>query len=88
MQSEVIGTGGRRLQIKGSTIFSLDMIVVGAGSDERPGCYLGVGATTHPRSGRFPDAVKEDELGLYAARILGKRVAEVVQWNERKENQR
>ena len=68
--------------------FIHDMIVVGAGSDERPGCYLGVGATTHPRSGRFPDAVKEDELGLYAARILGKRVAEVVQWNERKENQR
>lgn len=66
--------------------FIHDMIVVGTGPDERPGCYLGAGATTHPRSGRYTDGVKEDELGLRAARILGKRVAELVHYLDGKES--
>jgi multimeric flavodoxin WrbA len=55
-----------------------DMIVVGTGPDERPGCYLGAAATTHPKVGKTTNAVKEDDLGLRAARILGRRVVEVV----------
>jgi multimeric flavodoxin WrbA len=66
--------------------FIHDMIVVGTGPDERPGCYLGAAATTHPQSGRHADGVKEDELGLRAARILGKRVAEVLHYLGGKEN--
>jgi multimeric flavodoxin WrbA len=57
-----------------------DMIVVGTGPDERPGCYLGVAATTHPQRGRVRDAVRGDELGLRAARILGKRIARLAWW--------
>ena len=37
----------------------------------------GVATTTHPKRGRIKDAVREDALGLRAARILGKRVGEV-----------
>ena len=59
-----------------------DMIIVGTGPDERPGCYLGAAGTTHPKRGRIKNAVEEDELGVRAARILGRRVAEVAQWNK------
>jgi multimeric flavodoxin WrbA len=57
--------------------FIHDMIVVGTSSEARPGCYLGAAATTHPRRGREKKAVREDELGLTAARFLAKRVAEI-----------
>jgi len=59
-----------------------DMLIVGTGPDERPGCYLGAAATTHPKRGRIKGAIKDDDLGLRAARILGRRVAEVVQWSK------
>lgn len=58
--------------------FIHDMVVVGTGGEGRPGCYLGAAATTHPLRGRVEDAVREDELGLSAARSLGRRVAETV----------
>lgn len=80
--------GGNRNGGQETTIQSIhhfffihDMIVVGTGSDGRPGCYLGAAATTHPQRGRVKNAVREDELGLNAARFLGKRVAEVVKRN-------
>lgn len=61
--------------------FIHDMVVVGTGSDGRPGCYLGAAATTHPQSGRIKDAVLDDQLGLEAARLLGRRLGQAVrQW--------
>ncbi len=74
--------GGQETTLQAIHHFFLihDMVVVGTGPDERPGCYLGAAATTHPKRGRIKDAVKEDELGLRAARILGRRVAEVARW--------
>jgi hypothetical protein len=54
------------------------MVVVGTGSDDRPGCYLGAAATTHPQSGRVIGAAKDDELGVKAARLLSRRLVEVV----------
>ena len=80
--------GGQETTLQGIHHFFLihDMIVVGTGPDERPGCYLGAAATTHPKRGRVKDAVKEDELGLRAARILGKRVAEAAILLEKSRN--
>jgi multimeric flavodoxin WrbA len=71
--------GGQETTLQAIHHFFLihDMVIVGTGPDERPGCYLGAAATTHPKRGRIKDAVREDELGLRAARILGKRVGEV-----------
>jgi hypothetical protein len=54
------------------------MIVIGTGSETRPGCYLGAAATTHPQSGRIKNGVEQDELGLSAARFLGKRVVDTL----------
>jgi multimeric flavodoxin WrbA len=54
-----------------------DMIVVGSGPMETPGCYYGGGAVTHPKRSRILDAVLEDELGLRSARGVGRKVAEV-----------
>ena len=54
------------------------MMVVGTGSDDRPGCYLGAAATTYPQRGRVIGAVKDDELGVKAARLLSRRLVEVV----------
>ena len=74
--------GGQETTLQAIHHFFLihDMIIVGTGPDERPGCYLGAAATTHPERGRIKDAVKRDDLGLRAARILGKRVAEVARF--------
>jgi multimeric flavodoxin WrbA len=84
-----IAVGGNRNGGQETTLQALhhfflihDMVVVGTGPDERPGCYLGAAATTHPKRGRIKDAVKEDELGVRAARILGKRVAEAARWSQ------
>lgn len=57
-----------------------DMIVVGTSTTERPGCYLGAAVTTHPERGMVKDAVKNDELGLKSAYMLGRRVAQVARW--------
>ncbi len=54
-----------------------DMIVVGSGPVETPGCYYGGGAVTHPKRSRIRDAVLDDELGLRSARGVGRKVAEV-----------
>jgi multimeric flavodoxin WrbA len=52
-----------------------DMIIVGSGPQETPGCYYGGGAVTYPKRSRMLDAVLEDELGKKSARGLGKKVA-------------
>jgi multimeric flavodoxin WrbA len=72
--------GGQETTLQAIHHFFLihDMVVVGTGSDDRPGCYLGAAATTHPQRGRILSAVKDDELGLNAARLLSKRLAGVV----------
>lgn len=72
--------GGQETTLQAIHHFFLihDMVVVGTGSDDRPGCYLGAAATTHPQRGRIVSAVKEDELGLNAARLLSRRLTEVV----------
>ena len=54
--------------------FIHDMMVVGTGSQGRPGCYLGAAATTYPQRGRVRDAILGDEQGLEAARQLGLRI--------------
>ncbi len=54
-----------------------DMIVVGSGPQETPGCYYGGGAVTYPKRSRIVNAVLEDELGLRSARGLGRKVAQV-----------
>ena len=73
--------GGQETTIQAMHHFFLihDMLVVGTGSADRPGCYLGAAATTYPNRGKIKDAVIKDKLGLYAARSLGIRVAETVQ---------
>ena len=58
--------------------FIHNMIVVGSGPDLTPGCYLGGAATTFPEKGDVRNAVAKDELGLKSTRMLGRRVAEVV----------
>lgn len=58
-----------------------DMVVVGTGPDEQPGCYLGAAGFSgqDPAKGsRVKDAVRDDEVGMRAARIIGGRVAEMV----------
>jgi multimeric flavodoxin WrbA len=54
-----------------------DMIVVGSGPVETPGCYYGGGSVTYPKRSRILDAVADDELGLRSARGLGEKVARV-----------
>jgi multimeric flavodoxin WrbA len=54
-----------------------DMIVVGSGPVETPGCYYGGGAVTHPKRSRIRDAVLDDELGIRSSRGVGRKVAEV-----------
>ena len=75
--------GGQEAAIQGIHHFFLihDMIVVGTGPNVQPGCYLGAGAFsgTDPRQGsRLTSAVKADQLGMRAAAIIGRRVAEMV----------
>jgi multimeric flavodoxin WrbA len=52
-----------------------DMIVVGSGPQETPGCYYGSGAVTYPKRSRILNAVLEDELGVRSSRGLGRKVA-------------
>lgn len=75
--------GGQEATIQGiHHFFSIhDMITVGTGPDNQPGCYLGAAAF----SGSDPDkgssvrqAVLQDELGLRSAEIVGRRIAEMV----------
>jgi len=54
-----------------------DMIVVGSGPVETPGCYYGGGSVTYPKRSRIKDAVADDELGLRSAKGLGEKVAQV-----------
>jgi multimeric flavodoxin WrbA len=75
--------GGQEAAIQGIHHFFMihDMVVVGAGPDADPGCYLGAAAF----SGADPEldmrvtsAVTNDETGMRAAGIVGRRVAEMV----------
>ncbi len=54
-----------------------DMIVVGSGPVETPGCYYGGGSVTYPKRSKILDAVAEDELGLRSAMGLGEKVAKI-----------
>ena len=54
-----------------------DMIIVGTGPEETPGCYYGGSGVTYPKRSRIANAVLDDELGLKSSRGLGRRVAEV-----------
>jgi multimeric flavodoxin WrbA len=58
-----------------------DMMIIGAGPDVQPGCYIGAGAFSgmDPELGSLvKDAVLRDELGVRSAQILGRRIAETV----------
>jgi multimeric flavodoxin WrbA len=75
--------GGQEATIQGIHHFFMihDMIVVGTGPDMQPGCYLGAGAFSgaDPKRGsRVTAAVEADEVGMRAAKIIGKRVAEML----------
>ena len=90
-----IAVGGNRNGGQEGTLQALlhfflihDMMIVGTGPDESPGCYLGAAAFSGPEGSthegsthegttdsRHP-GVAEDELGRRAARIIGRRVAE------------
>ncbi len=74
--------GGQESALKAILHWMLihDMIVVGTSTEDQPGCYLGAAATMYPRSGRVAKAISEDTLGMYAARAIGRRVAEVASW--------
>jgi multimeric flavodoxin WrbA len=58
--------------------FVHNMIIVGTGPEPTPGCYLGGCGTTFPQKGNIRDAVSKDELGMKSARMVGRRVAEVL----------
>ncbi len=57
-----------------------DMIVVGTSTEDHPGCYMGAAGSHYPKYQRTANAIREDALGLKAARALGRRVAEVASW--------
>jgi multimeric flavodoxin WrbA len=74
--------GGLEATIQGihHYCFIQDMVVVGTGPDEQPGCYLGAAgfSGTHPTKGsRVLDAVLSDPLAVYSAEVLGRRVGEM-----------
>ena len=85
-----IAVGGNRNGGQESTVSAIhhfffihDMIIVGTGPDEQPGCYLGAAAFSgqDPLKGsKIKDAVLNEEIGLEAAGVLGRRVAEMVKW--------
>lgn len=58
--------------------FIHNMIVVGTGPEPTPGCYLGGSATTYPEKGASRNAVLQDELGIKSSKMVGKRIAEVL----------
>jgi multimeric flavodoxin WrbA len=83
-----ISVGGNRNGGQEATIQSLhhffmihDMVVVGTGPEPQPGCYLGAAAFSgdHPQLGsQVKNAVENDPIGIRAAGIIGRRVAEMV----------
>jgi multimeric flavodoxin WrbA len=54
-----------------------DMIIVGTGPEDTPGCYYGGSGVTYPKRSRIVNAVMDDELGFKSSRGVGRRVAEV-----------
>ena len=83
-----ISVGGNRNGGQEATIQSLhhffmihDMLVVGTGPEPQPGCYLGAAAFSgaDPQLGsQVKNAVTDDAIGIRAAGIIGRRVAEMV----------
>jgi multimeric flavodoxin WrbA len=83
-----ISVGGNRNGGQEATIQSLhhffmihDMVLVGTGPELQPGCYLGAAAFsgTHPQLGsQVKNAVESDDIGIRAAGIIGRRIAEMV----------
>lgn len=55
-----------------------NMIVIGTGPENTPGCYLGACGTTSPQSGQVRDAVLQDPLGVKSAKMMGRRLSEVL----------
>jgi multimeric flavodoxin WrbA len=82
-----IAVGGNRNGGQETTILAIhhyffihDMIPVGVGPDPQPGCYIGSAGFSgqDPEKGSLVrDAIKQDELALRAAEILGRRVAKL-----------
>lgn len=82
-----IAVGGNRNGGQEATLLAIhhyffihDMIAVGVGPDLQPGCYLGPAGFSgqDPEKGSLVrDAIKQDELALRAAEILGRRVAKL-----------
>jgi len=75
--------GGQEATIQGLHHFFMihDMVVVGTGPELQPGCYLGAAAFSggHPQLGsKVKNAVENDPIGIRAAAIIGRRVAEMV----------
>jgi len=71
--------GGQESTLQALLHFFLihDMLVVGAGPDPSPGCYLGAAGFSGPGEGAdAKSGVADDEVGLRGARILGRRVVE------------
>jgi multimeric flavodoxin WrbA len=83
-----IAVGGNRNGGQESTLIAIhhfffihDMIVVGVGPDEQPGCYLGGSAysgSDAEKGSKIKDAVRTDDLGIKSSEVLGRRVAEVI----------
>lgn len=73
--------GGQEFTLQAIHYYYLvhNMIVVGSGAEPTPGCYLGAAGTTFPEKGEVKDAVIQDKLGTKSAKMVGKRVAEVIQ---------
>ncbi len=72
--------GGQEFTLQAIHYYFLvhNMIVVGTGPDPTPGCYLGASATTYPEKGASRKAVLQDELGVKSAKMVGRRMAEVL----------
>lgn len=72
--------GGQEFTLQAIHYYFLvqDMIIVGAGPDMTPGCYLGGCGTNSPLRGKIRDAAKSDEIGIKSSEIIGRRVAETL----------
>jgi multimeric flavodoxin WrbA len=72
--------GGQEFTLQQIHYFGMvqDMIVVGAGPENTPGCYLGGCGTTWPSKGDISHAVKEDPLGMKNSAMIGRRVSEAL----------
>lgn len=73
--------GGQEFTLQGIHYYYFihDMVVVGSGPEPTPGCYLGGCGTNSPQRGKIKNACKSDELGIKSCKMVGKRVAGLLQ---------